>query len=376
MSKEKAFGIGCFHFGIKKTHPFRFKGFEYLDELKKTLSKIPNLNNLTIKTDDGFESWEENITEALPSLENDINYFPSAVFFNLEFDLYIPFRIQEEIIEEKKKFLDTYSEKFKITILHGFHAPVTIVEIKNPTKTPDPSTAVRLVREFLKKEMDGISEFIRFEYIGPSPFHVDFYLKPQKQDNKDNWLFNSHEIIDIGYYQFIINYNKNEFNSSDEALDFLKPAISNEFGYYYKCIQVRNYKMNSWESIQNNLEKLTQIQETSGMKGVYKRLFKRYFLIEKLITDLTTFEGEEVINKAIRRNEYLEVYPSKEEAFFKIFIDKELQEKIDYPIKQTTSLIKFIENRRAKNLELFIVIIAAIFGGLVGSLLTIYFQQI
>ena len=75
MNKEKAFGIGCFHFGIKKTPPFEFNGSEYIEELKKTLSKIPNLNNLKIKTDDEFESFEVEIIEALPSLENDIDYF-------------------------------------------------------------------------------------------------------------------------------------------------------------------------------------------------------------------------------------------------------------------------------------------------------------
>ncbi|WP_288984695.1 hypothetical protein [uncultured Flavobacterium sp.] len=48
MSKEIAFGIGCFNFGVKKTPPFEFKGSEYLKELDKELLKIGNLTNLTI----------------------------------------------------------------------------------------------------------------------------------------------------------------------------------------------------------------------------------------------------------------------------------------------------------------------------------------
>ena len=62
-----------------------------------------------------------------------------------------------------------------------------------------------------------------------------------------------------------------------------------------------------------------------------------------MITDLTTFESEDVITKGIKQNEYREVYPSNDGAYFKTFIDYELKEKIDYPIKQTTNLIKFIE---------------------------------
>ena len=285
MNKEKAFGIGCFHFGIKKIPPFKFNGSEYIEEIKKTLSKIPNLNNLKIKTDDEFESYEEEIIEALPSLENDLDYFPSPLFFDLEFELYIPYRIQEKIIETKKKLLDTYSENFKITIIYSYHSPVTIVEIKNPTKTPGPSTAARLIREFIKEEIENKSDYIKFECIGPSPFHIDCYLKPQKKNN-NNWLFNPQESINLGYNKYILNYNENVFKNSDEALDFLKFPIQNEFGYYYSCVQVRNHKMQSWDSIQKNLEELQQIQEATTFGGIYKRLFKRYFLIEKLIVEL------------------------------------------------------------------------------------------
>jgi hypothetical protein len=32
-----AFGVGCFHFGVKKLPPFKFKGSEYIKELKEVL---------------------------------------------------------------------------------------------------------------------------------------------------------------------------------------------------------------------------------------------------------------------------------------------------------------------------------------------------
>ena len=375
MSKEKSFGIGCFHFGIKKLPPFQFKGSEYIEELKKYLSKIPNLNNLKIETDNEFKSYCEEIVDVLPNLENDRDYFPCPEFFDLEFELYIPFRIQEEIINTKKKFLDTHSENFKITILHTFHSPVAIVEIKNPTKTPDPSIAVRLVREFIKKETNEKSEYIRFEFIGPSPFHIDCYLNSQKQNINKNWLFNQKEILSsMEYNKIFIDYNEDNFKNSDEALDYLKFSIMSEFGYYYSCIQIRNSKIRSWELIQENLENLTQIQKTSGIKGIYKKLFKRSFLIEHLVVDITTLEGQDIIDNGIRQNEYQQIYLSKDEVFFKTFIDRELKEKNNYPTKQATDLISFIESRRVKNLELVTILIAAILGGMIGSLITIYLQ--
>jgi hypothetical protein len=64
MSKQKSFGIGCFHFGVKKTPPFEFKGSDYLIELNKALSKISCLTNLKIDTDKDFKKFALSITEA------------------------------------------------------------------------------------------------------------------------------------------------------------------------------------------------------------------------------------------------------------------------------------------------------------------------
>jgi len=150
MNKEKAFGIGCYHFGVKKSPPFNFKGTEYLEELKLALSRISNLNNLKIKSDESFKEWTTKITEELPNLEDDESFFPHPFKLNIDFELYIPFRIQEEITEEKEKFIGTYGENFKVKIIQSFHLPVAVVEIIDPTKKPDPSTAVQIVREFIR----------------------------------------------------------------------------------------------------------------------------------------------------------------------------------------------------------------------------------
>ena len=42
MKMTSAFGIGCFHFGLKKQSPFEFEALEYPRELNKTLECISN----------------------------------------------------------------------------------------------------------------------------------------------------------------------------------------------------------------------------------------------------------------------------------------------------------------------------------------------
>ena len=374
MNKEKAFGIGCYHFGVKKTPPFKFKGTEYLEELKLTLSSISNLNNLKISSDEDFNKWTTKITEELPNLEDDDDFFPYPFKLNIDFELYIPFRIQEEITGEKEKFLDTYGENFKVKIIQSFDLPVAVVEIINPTKKPDPSTAVQIVREFIRRELTkNKSQYIRFEYLGPSPFHLDCYLKPQKPKSDEEWLFNPQEQLRKGYDELTIYYNEDNIKDSDEAMDYLISSLRDEFGFFYRCIQMRNSKMHSWDIIEKNLNELLEIQNKYGLKGFYKRFFRRPSLIGQLFTDIATFEGEDIFRTGLKQNSYNKIFSIKDQIFFKTFIDKELEEKIDYPVKQTSDLITFFEIRRVKSMEFIIALISAILGGAIGAILTIYF---
>lgn len=148
-------------------------------------------------------------------------------------------------------------------------------------------------------------------------------------------------------------------------------SIEDEFGFFYKTIQTRNAKMHAWQEINSSLDSLIEIQNTNGIKGVIKRYFKRQKLISKLYTDIVTFEGRSIYINGLQQNEYNDTFSTKDEIFFKSLIDKELEEKLDYPIKQTTDLIQFFESRRVKNLELTTSLIAAILGGLIGALITI-----
>lgn len=375
MSKQKSFGIGCFHFGVKKNSPFDFKGSEYLTNLNNALSKISSLTNLKIDTDEDFKNFELSITEATKNLENDEGYFPYSLIFEVVFNLYIPFRIQAEIIDTEEKYLSTFSEIFKVKIIQSYYLPVAIIETINPTKENDPSSAVQIVREFIRRELtDDKSDYIRFECLGPSPFHCDFFIEPQKPDEDDDWLFSPEEELQKGYDNLTIYYNSDKIKDANEALEYLSSSIQDEFGFFYKCIQSKKAKMHNWQNIQENLNTLLEIQNATGLKGIFQRYFKRPKLIGKLFTDITTFEGSDIFNSGMQQNEYKETFSVKDITFFKSLIDKELEEELDYPVKQTTDLIHFFESRRVKSLELITALSAAILGGAIGALLTISLQ--
>lgn len=376
MSIDKAFGIGCFNFGIKKKLPFNFKGDNYLKELENCLTKISNLNNLNIESDDDFKDWTLTIDEDLPYLSKSGDFFPSPYILDIQFELYIPFRIQAEITDTKEKYLGTNSENFRVSIHYNYHFPVTIVEVINPSKETDPSTAVQIIREFLKKEINTKNEkYIKFESLGPSPFHIDCFIKPNDSDkDPDNWLIESEETTQKGYDSIIFNYNTSVFKDADEALDYLRDSIIEEFSFVYKYISIRVEKMYQWSEIQTLVERLVTIQKTNGIIGIWQKIYTRSSLIGNVYTELAEFESKSISVAGLRQKEYNEIYRVKDELFFQNFIDNELNEHINYPSKQMAELVSFFESRRVKNIELIIAIFASLIGGAIGAMLTIYYQ--
>jgi len=375
MSTEKSFAIGCFNFGVKKTPPFEFKGSEYLEELQKTLLKVNDLTNLTIHSDEDFPKYKESINKKTLNLQKDKGHFPNPLVLEIEFSLHIPYKIQAKIIGDKKKYLRTYTENFNVKIINGYEIPVAIVESINPKKKNDPTSAVQIVREYIRNEFKEIkSEYIRFECLGPSPFHLDCFLKPKKPSKESEWFFETEEILQKGYDEMIIYYNQNEFEDAEEAMQNLKFTIRDELGFYYFSQQARVQRMHSWSALQKKLQKLIEIQQTKGILGTYKKFFLRPKLIGELFTGLATFEGENIFGNNYHQNNYKQTFYVEEEIIFKKFIDKRLDEKDDYPIQQISNLVSFFESRRVKSLELTMAIIASLIGGAIGSLITILLQ--
>ncbi|WP_343604080.1 hypothetical protein [Fluviicola sp.] len=371
MTKEIAFGIGCFNFKPAKQIPFEFKTNVYLEKLKACLAQIPNLNNFIYSFDDETLSETLKVNEELPNITLDGDYFPYLSFSEIEFELYIPERVQVDITGYEAKHLRTYSETFKVSVHYNYHFPVSIVQILNPSKEPDPSLAVRIVREFLRNEIAKIKNSeIEFESLGPSPFHVDCYLKPEIDVHEDDWLFDVRELTQKGFDKVTINYNSKEFSDANEALDLLKEDIVDEFGYCYKFISIQNQKRQFWSEIHELVDELIIIQKAKGIKGFFQRLFRRSSKINTLFTEIADFEGLQIATNGLKQYEYNEIYRANDQTFFQKYIDENLEEKYGYPVKEMSELISFFESRRVKSIELIIAIVASIIGGVIGAVAT------
>lgn len=373
MEERISFGIGCFHFGVKKKPPFKFEGSEYLKKVRTSLQSISNIDRINVKCEDEFENWSMEISEDLPKIDRSPGFFPNPLFMDIEFEVYIPFRIQAELLEVKEEFLETFTEKFSVWIHYTYHFPVTFIQPIAPSERSIPSDAVIILRKFLKEEFESLKDdYIQFEFLGPSPFHANCYVQSQETqgDSEIGKTFRVQRLFQKGYDEIIFEFNKEMFADKNEAVDAVKEEIKDELGFFYDIVQSEVVKMHEWSKIVDSITQLNNILRLRGIMGVWKRLFTRSKLLNEVFSTVVEFESEELFDNNNIQSDYRNIY-KKEEHYFQSDIDKQIKERFVYPTKQIYQLIEFLESRRLRSVENLVVLISAILGGAIGAILII-----
>lgn len=373
MNNKLSFGIGCFHFGVRGTPPVRFGGSEYLKELTQALEAIPNLDHIGVDCDDEFKDWSLDVTGELPSLEEGPGLFPKPWHMRIDFEVYIPLRVQAELCKGVSR-VRTFTERFKVSIHYTYHLPVTVVESVNPSQRGRPSTAVVIVRRFLERELNtSESGYIKFESLGPSPFHANCYIEPgdPQGDNDVDWDVWSERIPRRGYDDILFYYNEVAFANEEEVRNAVIEEILDELGFFYRVVQTQNARMSAWGRVEGLVGQLIAIQGMKGIRGRLERTFVCSKLINEALTQITVFEANRLYVHSARQRAYAHLYSDQLWGWFQPYIDKRIKQQISYPTGQIGQLVSFLESRRVKSVETLVVLVSALLGGTIGALLTL-----
>jgi len=378
MVTELSFGIGCFHFGVKRIPPFKFKGSEYIKELNKALESIPNIDKIDISWEEDFKNVSIDVENELPNIHDNLDFFPRPVFFNIEFEIYLPFRVQEKLSGKFFFLGETFTERFKILIYYRYNLPVAFIEPIKPKKRSVPSSAVAIARKFLENEFEkSKTDYIRFEFLGPSPLHADCYIQPQEiQDDSDEGMKCQYTHIQKrGYDKIIFAYNQKIFREIEEAREWILNEISDELSFYYKLVQERNMRMHDWGDIDEIVSQIVQLESLAGLGSSLKRLIKRRKLVNRAFTSLIDFDGDRLLSLSVNRSSYESLYSGEEENYLQYFIDKEMKPAYEYPSSEWRKLISFYENRGIRSFEALIVFVSALLGAIIGALSILAFSK-
>lgn len=371
MDNTISFGIACFHFGIAKEPPFRYDDKQYIAELYKALESIPNIEQINITGIDEGENPPQDISEKIPDIHEAGGVFPNWELGKIRFAIHIPDRIQRQILP----FSEVCTERFEVLINYVFDMPVTFIEPIDPIGECSPSNAVIVVREFLKQQFINInSEYIRFEVLGPYPFHADCYIKPNEDigsDESSSGFISKDVTTEIGYDKLIFYYNTEIFENGEDAEVCIFNEIILELSFYYEIIQSQAIKIRKWEQIDEMLRNIIPEDRKKGIWSSFHEFIYYSGKIKELFIAIAIFERDSIFVKKRIGSDYKDVYSDRWASHFHNFIDKAMTEEETYPTKEIIQLLSYLEDKRAKNMELLTMFFSAIIGGAIGGLITL-----
>lgn len=368
------FGIGCFNFGINRPPPFKLIGKQYIADLKSSLKLIPNISNIKTSVDENFERFGIEATEPIQSIENGFGFFPSSMsIFTLQFNVYIPFRIQEGLYDRK---LRTNTENFRVYIKTAYYFIVTYIELLDSTDNCSPSDGVLTVRKFLEQQFEKINSNLRFESLGPSPFHADFFIKPSGDKDKEkyrNGLY-PEQIKKMGYDLFNIYYDPSYFNDITVLTQDVFTMLMREVSIYYNIVLSNHLKNLRWKELEAIMNDILITKTKNNINLFFYNLFLLPSKIRNAALTMAEYETSNIWADYLINRNYKDLTIVEKPLIDSHF--KELFNKFaKYPIKQLREIIDFLERSRTKTVETIIIIMAALIGGSIGALITFFFAQ-
>lgn len=330
--------------------------------VKSVLDALPAINN--VKFDLGPDLYQSIVvggSQRPDFSKGDEVCSPRAM--ELDFDLYIPVRVQDALME-RQSISSPRSEHFRLYFRDTYHGEVAFVRPLGAADE-DASTAVAVVREFLLKHLEDPSGRVAFECLGPSPFHAEFSLSLGVLDYDSRFSVKPEMLGGYARLDFIAD--STEFSSEEDAIAELMFDLSGEFGLYYKLIQLRVQAMDEWLCVHDEFVDMLQ------PVGFWKKLFwPSASLLKTMITRLAQFEMSQVMRLDQAREMVRSQYSAVDATFFlKVFTQQAHEEVPAYPTEQIGRLLSFHEHRLQKRLEFIVVCASSVLGGAVGSLITL-----
>ena len=358
------FGVGCFYFVPTERAPETGQSARYIELIRAALEAIPNADNIVIDGGEDPDPLLLPLKGSWPSLDEPVfNAYPS--YLNIDFDLYIPPRIQEQVLNPLGEEL-VGSEHFHVELVYR-DMPLVMVTATEPGGWRAGSTYIMLIREYLKRELD--SSVVGLSVLGPSPFHSDFLLKLVQQQERP--LVVGREQPTFGYSQHWCRYASTSHDKSTrQALSAVLAELTPELTTFYEACQRRQLLMRAWEKIEEPV-RATLLAEGSGCwrDAIVNRL-RQSRSIRLVTARLARFEMDRIFEHQILEGALDHTYSVPGRAYLREEVEKAVNRMGEYPIEEVYRLIEFLEGRRSKQVELLVVFTAALVGGIVGSILT------
>ncbi|MCS6294850.1 MAG: hypothetical protein H8K09_01325 [Nitrospira sp.] len=375
ISQTHEFGVGCFHFGLKDGIEQGVNSSEYLSAVRELLGSFPEVEDLRC-------SYESSQTpKSFPntphcSIEEGGSPYPYLLLpSGIQFRLRLTQDRQAKIFPMlSRSRTGCGAEAYLVTINSPFYYPVAFVESLKAPAGWRPSAGVGIVRNYLRDAVNkNESSKIRFECLGPSPFHADFYIRTSS-DVEAGAVEHERE-AKKGYDRFVFTVNPvSVVEDASMVAELVYRNIQDELSLYYACKALQISVSREWKQIQKLVDEAIGQYTEIGLKGYLHRLARAHKPAQKAIVAIVKLKSSEIEAQMKRDRMYESVYKVKAIDYPFEAINKDLVNNNPiFPTIHAYDLLKMFGENRMKHLEILAVTLSALLGGVVGALLTKFF---
>jgi hypothetical protein len=371
--QTQPFGVGCFHFGFFPEAGSSRTGKDYVAKLRDALEAITNINSVEIDAADDFLDIDLGRDFEGEALKSSQSFFPcEQCQIEIKFTIVIPKRVQDALFQDCGIPHSLDSERFSVHISYGFYFPFTVVLVNDPAADCEPSDGVILIREFLEREFKKLHpEAIRFECLGPSPFHADFFLEEEADDCAPTGTICEREER-RGYDCIRFKWHVGILRNRSEAFESLHTHIETQLQFFYQLNHLSLQRALGWSEFSDSLRSLTDKHRAAGVRAVWFNTFRAGPEIHDAMITLAEFEGADLQNLHETKRQLISLTSAELfEAELQRYVQKEFDEFDKFPVEQAGRILTLLESRRSKRLNIVVTLLAAIVGGAVGALLTL-----
>lgn len=362
------FGVGCVHFRPKDIEQ-KFASFEtYAELLKSSLAQITAIQDIALVAENSFHNFRNGIPTPFSLLEE--TEYPdlascTGILFELTLILTIPERTQREILETEGWEGWAPAKSITAHFAYQYDTPIMLVYLDGQKQgRADASSCVRLVREFLRLEMEKspTCEFT-VDVLGPSPFHSDFTVRNSdeikdgiKWDRKAN---RGYDAIDIAVPLKITSFQ--------QLINHLEQTLFDDFDLFYMLMLEQAKVMDNWHLCFGAVKTFEASHRGAGrLRRAFSLLVpigNTYDLVSKIADfRLTSMTANGRVNERISNNAFI-----KESAIWKD-IDTEMKTFPKYDIDSLEKLVDFVDRKQTHKQTGANTLFAAIAGAITGAL--------
>jgi hypothetical protein len=354
-------GFGCFFFGYDEEAEAPATYGEYARNLQTFLESLANVGDLELAD---YPSSGE-----LRLVVHEAAYGPIATPLlaraRLSFEIVIPERIQKRV---SPSGWGCDAERFLVTIDHAYNLPLTMVAIPGAANGRDGSTAVVVVREFLRNELEkGRDQALCLRVLGPSPAHVRVRLSAA-EDDEDGPPFELTKHVRVGYDLLDYRYDGELFNSDEFASRAFFEVAATELDTLYRSAEWAHEIMGLGTDISSAVQDIVSEQRTKGFRSWPRRTFGQRRALNDIFMDLADYEAKRTSHEQWFRSQMRDLYDAPTPTLLEPLLRQE-GERPDPNFQHYRELLSFLEARQLTDRELVMVIVSALVGGAAGAAL-------